>query len=122
VSFAAMTLYIACQWEFTSVSAIQDFLMDDMNKQAFALKFCLKLGKPILEWYGMLKTAFGDSAMERIQKSPSSPCPKARQVEHHEHEQSLTALHVIPKRQFQWRFHQWQQHWICCSEGGNNDQ
>jgi hypothetical protein len=38
--------------------------MADFREQCACIKFCLKLGKTATECYEMLKTAFGEKAME----------------------------------------------------------
>jgi hypothetical protein len=43
------------------------FKMSDFHEQRICLKFCAKLGKSFTETFGMLKTAFGDEALDRTQ-------------------------------------------------------
>ena len=38
---------------------------EDTLEERYAIKFCFKLGKNATETYGMLKTAFGQSCMNR---------------------------------------------------------
>ena len=39
--------------------------MNNLKEQRFAVKFCVKLGKPTTETFAMLNTAYGDVAMKR---------------------------------------------------------
>ena len=38
---------------------------EDTLEERYAIKFCFKLGKNVIETYGMLQTAFGASCMNR---------------------------------------------------------
>lgn len=39
--------------------------MNRLLEQRFAIKFCVKLGKPAIETLGMIRAAYGDDAMRR---------------------------------------------------------
>jgi hypothetical protein len=43
--------------------------MADLKERRISVKFCFKFGKTASETHEMLKTAFGDNAMGRIQTS-----------------------------------------------------
>ena len=38
---------------------------EDTLEERYAIKFCFNLGKNVIEMYGMLQTAFGDSCINR---------------------------------------------------------
>ena len=40
-------------------------MQSDTLEERYAIKFCFKLGKNVTETYGMLRTAFGASCMNR---------------------------------------------------------
>jgi hypothetical protein len=73
VSFATITISAASQRLFIVVrlkcdprfSVISE--MADLKEQRICVKFCFTLGKTASETHEMLKTAFGDNAMGRIQ-------------------------------------------------------
>jgi hypothetical protein len=73
VSFAAITLFVVSQSVFIVVRAKCDLRfsviseMADLKQQRICVKYCSKLGKTALETHEMLKTTFGDNAMERTQ-------------------------------------------------------
>jgi hypothetical protein len=41
--------------------------MSEFHEQRICVKFCVKLGKSFTETFAMLKTAFGNEALGRIQ-------------------------------------------------------
>jgi hypothetical protein len=73
VSFAAITFCVASQRVFIVLrvkcdprfSVISE--MADLKEQRIYVKFCFRLGKTASKTHEMLKTAFGDNAMERTQ-------------------------------------------------------
>jgi hypothetical protein len=73
VSFTAITLCVASQRVFIVVRFKCDPQLSviseraDLKQQRICVKFCFRLGKTVLKTHEMLRTAFGDDAMERTQ-------------------------------------------------------